>query len=41
VLVRSSAPGRNRTCNPKLRRLVLCPIELRAHVASYGRGERI
>ena len=27
------APGRNRTCDPKLRRLVLYPAELRARVA--------
>ncbi len=27
------APGRARTCNPRLRRPVLYPVELRAHVA--------
>jgi hypothetical protein len=26
----AGAPGRIRTCDPKLRRLVLCPTELRA-----------
>ena len=28
---RRGAPGRTRTCNPRLRRPVLCPVELRAH----------
>jgi hypothetical protein len=27
------APGRTRTCNSKLRRLVLYPVELRARAA--------
>ena len=33
VLHGNGAPGRIRTCDPKLRRLVLCPTELRARVA--------
>ena len=31
---RSGAPGRNRTCNPRLRRPMLYPIELRAQKLS-------
>ena len=30
------APGRTRTCDPKLRRLVLCPAELRARCLGNG-----
>src|SRR3954451_25103418 len=32
VAKRRSAPGRTRTCDPRLRRPVLYPTELRAHV---------
>src|SRR3954471_949955 len=32
----SGAPGRNRTCDPRLRRPLLYPAELRAH--AYYRG---
>src|SRR5688572_26093185 len=36
-------PGRTRTCDPQLRRLVLYPVELRAvaRAKAGGRGERI
>jgi hypothetical protein len=34
-LEKDGAPGRIRTCDPKLRRLVLCPTELRAHTLHY------
>ena len=38
----SGAPGRTRTCNHRLRRPMLYPIELRAHGAgSVGRGRGI
>ncbi len=45
------APGRTRTCNPRLRRPMLYPVELRAHrcrppvrvpaARKFGRGRRI
>ena len=28
--IQTGAPGRTRTCNPRLRRPMLCPVELRA-----------
>jgi hypothetical protein len=31
-IVRGRAPGRTRTCDPRLRRPVLYPTELRAHI---------
>ena len=41
--VSHGAPGRTRTCNPQLRRLMLYPIELRALrlVLKNGRGGEI
>ena len=34
---RKSAPGRTRTCDPRLRRPVLYPTELRAHGSNAAR----
>ncbi len=39
LAAQANAPGRNRTCNPKLRRLVLYPIELRAPVWRWSGRE--
>ena len=45
IVRRNGAPGRIRTCDPKLRRLVLCPTELRARgdacSAKGGAGKRV
>jgi hypothetical protein len=44
-IVRKSLPGRTRTCDPQLRRLLLYPPELRGddgvNGRARGRGERI